>query len=425
LGACQDERRWRVLYSSVSNQEVAMSLHDIALDKVSKEDVDTLLSTGVPESPLIEYKRDVYGNTDGDKREFLADITSFANTMGGDIIIGIDESNGLPTALTPFKGDIDAETRRLESIALAGIEPRIRNFHIRPVPVTGGHVIIVRVPRSYTPPHRVIAQNNNRFYARAGTQKYEPNVEQLRHLFTDAPQMAERIRSFQIDRLVKITGGDTPLPMNPIGKVVVHVIPLPAFVDGRMADIISELSKGSFVPVPLDWVGYSYTHTVNLDGYLNYAEVPEGRNNSYAQFFRNGAIEGVGELQTQDGVTSYFITLYLTDAILSRVYQYLQVLKAYGLGLPIYVYLSLCNATRTTHRYATDMGDFTHTQPVGREIVVCPEIYIDNFELDLVDAMRPALNTLWNAFGRLQCERYDNLARWKASDPYALTRRRA
>jgi hypothetical protein len=38
----------------------------------------------------------------------------------------------------------------------------------------------------------------------AGTKKYEPNVEQLRHLFTDAPRMVERIRSFQTDRLVKI-----------------------------------------------------------------------------------------------------------------------------------------------------------------------------------------------------------------------------
>ena len=155
-----------------------MSLLDILLDKIIEEDINALKSTGVPESQTIDYKRDTYGNSDGDKREFLADIASFANTIGGDIVIGIDESNGFPTAITPITGDIDAEVSRLESIALTGIEPRLTNLRIRPVPVTGGHIIIVRVPRSFIPPHRVIAQNSNRFYARAGTKKYEPNVEQ-------------------------------------------------------------------------------------------------------------------------------------------------------------------------------------------------------------------------------------------------------
>jgi hypothetical protein len=94
-------------------------------------------------------------------------------------------------------------------------------------------------------------------------------------LFTDAPGMLERIRSFQTDRLVKIAGGDTPIPMNQTGKVVVHVIPLPSFVDGRMADIVSELSKGHQVPAPLDLIGFPYAHAVNLDGYLKYAQVPK------------------------------------------------------------------------------------------------------------------------------------------------------
>ena len=397
-----------------------MSLPDILLDNIREDHLNALKEAGVPESQTLDYKRDTYGNSDSEKREFLADVTSFANTMGGDIVIGIDESNGLPSAFAPITGDIDAEVRRLESIALAGIEPRLTNLRIRPVPVSGGHVIMVRVPRSYIPPHRVIAQNSNRFFARAGTNKYEPNVEQLRHLFTEAPRTVERIRSFQADRLVKIAGGDTPIPMSQIGKVVVHVIPLPSFIDGRMADIVSELSKGSHLPVPLDEIGFSYANAFNLDGYLNYAQVPAGKYRSYAQFFRNGSIEGVGELRTDDGAISRFLTRDLTNVVVSRVHQYLQVLKAYDLGLPIYVYLSFCNATHIVHRYAQPYGNFADTAPLAREIVACPEVYIDNFEIDLIDAMRPAFNTLWNAVGQMRCDRYDDLVNWKASNPYAL-----
>jgi len=398
-----------------------MSLLNIFLDKITEADLNNLISNGVPESPTIDYKRDTYGNSDSDKREFLADVSSFANTIGGDIVIGIDEASGLPTALKPLNGDIDAEARRLESIALSGIEPRLTNLRIRSVPVTGGHVIIVRVPRSFVPPHRVIAQNSNRFYARAGTKKYEPNVDQLRHLFTDAPHMLERIRSFHADRLVKITAGDTPTPLGPLGKVVLHIIPLPSFADGRMADIVSEIAKGTHVPIPLDEVGFSSNYAVNLDGYLSYSVGALGARLAYAQFFRNGAIEGVGELRSDDNVNSRFITRDLTNLVVSRVRQYLDVLRAYDLGLPVYIFLSLCNAARVVYRYAEGPGAGWHeSRPLSREIVSMPEIYIDNFDIDVIDVMRPAFTALWNAVGFLRCDRYDDIASWKASNPYVL-----
>ncbi len=397
-----------------------MSLFDVLLDNITEVDLGALISTGVPESTILDYKREFYGNSDGEKREFLADVSSFANTIGGDIVIGMNESSGLPTEFAPFIGDIDAEMRRLESIARTGLEPRISNLRIRSVPVSGGHAIIVRVPRSFIPPHRVIASGSNRFYARAGTQKYEPNVEQLRHLFTDTPGMLERIRSFHADRLVKIAAGDTPLPLGQLGKVVLHVVPLPSFADGRMADIISELRKGTHVPVPLDVLNLQTSVTVNLDGYLSYSVVSPGIPQAYVQFFRNGVIEGVGELRTEDNITSYFIRDDFINLVVSRAKLYLDVLNSYELGLPVYIFLSLCNAARIVYHYADASLGWRDSGPLSREIVSMPEIYIDRYDVDVIDAMRPALTTLWNAFGFLSCDRYDNLEKWKASNPYAL-----
>jgi len=397
-----------------------MSLRDIHLEKISEADLAALISVGVPESPTIDYKRDSYGNSDNDKREFLADVSSFANTIGGDIIIGIDEAGGLPTQIVPLTCDIDAEVRRLESIAISGIEPRITNLHVKPIVVAGGHALVVRIPRSFRPPHRVIAQRTNRFYARAGTQKYEPSVEQLRHLFTDVPTLLEQVRSFHADRLVKISAGDTPLQLGPLGKAVLHVIPLPAFADGRMADIVSELQRGTHVPVSLDEVGFAPQGTVNMDGYLNYSQA-SGARSAYAQFFRNGSIEGVCELRTDDNVNSRFICTDFTSLIVSRARQYLDVLRAYDLGLPVYVFLSICNATHVFYRHADPSGMGWHDRgPLSKEIVSVPEIYIDSFDVDVIDAMRPAFNTLWNAFGFLACDRYNDIERWKASNPYAL-----
>ncbi len=398
-----------------------MSLRDILLDKITQANLDALIATGVPESPVIDYKRDLYGSSDSEKREFLADISSFANTLGGDIVIGMGESGGLPTSFAPLTGDADAETRRLESIALTGLEPRIANLRIRAVPISDGYVMVVRVPRSFAPPHRVVAQNVNRFYARAGTQKYEPNVVQLRHLFTDAPAMIERIRVFHADRLVKISAGDTPVPLGTLGKVVVHVVPLPSFADGRMADVVSEVRRGTYVPVPLDEVGLLYRDAVNLDGFLNYSDAPANSRRSSVQFFRNGAIEGLGELRSDDNVTSRFIMADFTSLVVSRVRQYLGVMKAYELGLPVYVFLSLCNAANVVYRYADPSGLGWHESgPLKREIISAPEIYIDDFDADAIDAMQPAFNTIWNAYGFPSCDRYASVEAWKASTPYAL-----
>jgi hypothetical protein len=277
----------------------------------------------------------------------------------------------------------------------------------KPKPRAGGHVIIVRVPRSFIPPHRVVARDSNRFWARAGTTKYQPNVEQLRRLFNDAPLLADRIRTFQADRLIKITAGDTPISMRSIGKVAVHVIPVPSFADGRMVDIVSVLGRGTSLPTPLDELNLPAIGAVNLDGYLNCAAGDASMRQSYAQFFRNGAIEGVAELRSDDGVNSRFIGGGFTQLIVSHVQQYLRVLKSYELGLPVYVFLSLCNATKTVYRYSPEGVGWQETKPLGREIAAFPEVYVDSFDVDVPAIMRSVFNVIWNAFGLAQCEIYD------------------
>ncbi|SIO59849.1 AlbA family DNA-binding domain-containing protein [Paraburkholderia phenazinium] len=391
---------------------------DIPLDNITEADLRNLLTMKVGESSYLDYKQQTYGDSGDNRSEFLADVSSFANTLGGDIVIGIEEQDGTPTKLMPFEGDADQETRRLEQIALTGLEPRINHLRIRAIPIaSGGHVLVVRIPRSFLPPHRVIARDSNKFWARAGTTKYQPNVHQLRQLFNDAPHMAERIRSFQADRLVKIAAGDTPIPLNQLGKVVVHVIPVPSFADGRLADIVQAIATGTHVPLPPDEIGGSNQTGVNLDGFYNYTNRhEEGTRLAYAQFFRNGAMEGVGELRHEPDGQSRFVGLDFTTLVIKAVRQYLGVLKSYDTGLPVYVFLSLCNATRTVYRYSPEGLGWSETSPIGREIVALPEIYLDNYDVDVPAVLRPVFNVLWNAVGLHRCDMYDSQGEWRGSN---------
>lgn len=132
-----------------------MTLSNISFDDLSERDLVDQISAGVAEGVLVDYKRELYGRGDADVREFLKDISSFANTAGGHLIIGMDENAGIPTAFAPLTSDPDQELQRLENLARDGLEPRIVGLRMQAVPIaTGGFVIVLRIPKSWNPPHR-------------------------------------------------------------------------------------------------------------------------------------------------------------------------------------------------------------------------------------------------------------------------------
>jgi predicted HTH transcriptional regulator len=61
------------------------------LAEITESDLLGLITNGIAESRTLDYKRSLPGNSDADKKEFLADVSSFANTAGGDLVFGIDE----------------------------------------------------------------------------------------------------------------------------------------------------------------------------------------------------------------------------------------------------------------------------------------------------------------------------------------------
>ena len=96
------------------------------IDKIELNDFNQLQSTAVSEGKTIEYKQQLPKNSDGDRKEFLADISSFASGSGGDLIFGISEENGSPKSIDGVEVEnVDEEIRKYESIIRDGIEPRI------------------------------------------------------------------------------------------------------------------------------------------------------------------------------------------------------------------------------------------------------------------------------------------------------------
>ena len=134
----------------------------------------------------------------------------------------------------------------------------------------------------------------------------------------------------------------------------------------------------------------------------------------YAQFFRSGAIEGVGSLSKRDDDGNpYFVAAEFTNKVVLAVRQYLGVLDAFDAGFPVYAFLSLCDVSQCYYRHSPDGAGWSDTGPLKREILALPEVFIDGFNGDVPTLIRPVFNMLWNAFGLQRCEMYDGQGQWR------------
>ena len=179
-----------------------------AFDDITKADIDFLIENKIGESKTFEYKEKLPGAKDSDKKEFLADISSFANASGGDVIYGIKEvrnndgqSTGEAEKVMPLQGiSADKAKQHVENLIRTCIDPRIPAVQVKDIKGFekngDGFIILIRIPQSFASPHMVTFQNSSRFYSRNSAGKFQLDVHEIQNAFLATDSQAERIRSF-------------------------------------------------------------------------------------------------------------------------------------------------------------------------------------------------------------------------------------
>jgi hypothetical protein len=88
----------------------------------------------VAERKTVEYKAALPTNADDSKKEFLADVSSFANASGGNLIFGIEAKDGVPTKVSGLDvPSADAAVLRLDNMVREGIRERIPGHYTRAI----------------------------------------------------------------------------------------------------------------------------------------------------------------------------------------------------------------------------------------------------------------------------------------------------
>ena len=263
-------------------------------DDLKEENIQSLVNNRVPESVHLEFKKGTYGKADKDKKELRKDVSAFANTFGGHLLIGVDEKNGVASAVVPLSGDTDKELQRLESIVRDRVEPKIVDLRMRRIDVKGGSVIVIHVPRSSNPPHRITRENSTHYYARNSGGVYELSLEELRMLFGERRDLEARAKSFIGERFLRLQSNDGAVPMAPGKLLVMHLVPLPDFGANRQIELPDiQKQSGNFPVLMISCQGKE--GRINEDGLCFLSTKPPKHEQkcyeAYTQVFRNGSLE--------------------------------------------------------------------------------------------------------------------------------------
>jgi hypothetical protein len=387
------------------------------VEEIKESNLQALIDNKVFEGKTIEYKRELPNNSDPDKKEFLADITSFANGSGGDLIFGIEQDNqtGEPKSLNGIEVEnIDKEKTRLDNIIRSGVEPRILSVAIQPIPLSNSNsAVLIRIPKSWIGPHRVIFGGHSKFYARNSSGKYEMDVDELRIAFNLSETFAERIRNFRADRVAKILAGETPVPLYQNPKIVLHLIPVNAFNPSQKYNI-DDIYSARHDKLPL--IHKSVLNgRYNLDGLFTYSDNEDGIFSAYTQLYRNGIIEAVDALMLKLQDNKKILPYWYEEYLITGFNQYLKLLSELSVVPPVFIFLSLLGIRGyKIGRKNIAIHKLKDQHPIDRDLLLLPEAIINNYNVDAKDVLRPLFDLIWNACGFQRSLNFDEDGNWIA-----------
>lgn len=377
-------------------------------------DLQEFITNKISEGKTVDYKISLPGNSDEDKKEFLNDVSSFANTVGGILIYGMDEEQGIASELKGIEvSNIESEVLRLENILRDGISPRIINISILPLQITDNtYAIRIYIPQSILSPHMVTFKGSSRFYARNSAGKYQLDVQEIRQSFLLSDSTTEKMKRFKNERIAKIISGDTPIQVGQNSKMAIHCIPISSYGINQPIDLRSASQNQSHF-----FSEQRFRSRYNLDGLLLSLELGDtSLFVEYLQVFRNCEIEYVNGYLVNtglDGNRKEHIQIWDIETDVIKIsHSVMNYQKTLGAEPPFFIFISFLDVkglkmdTQSTFYVQAAY----HNHGIDRDNIFLPEIVAESLPEDLyatAKLLKPAFDALWNSAGWPQSMYYD------------------
>lgn len=366
-------------------------------NSINEQVLESLVINGVPESRTLEYKKEIHLKKDGDKKEFLADVSSFANVSGGDLIVGIecDSATKLPIRLQGVnESDIDGYMLQMESLIRNGISPRL-NVTTHPVPLQNGNTaLLIRIPNSWNKPHRV-ELGREKFYTRGSNGKYSMDREELRRSFLSANSLEKDIQYYLENRILTIQANETYVPLSETTIAVYHLIPTSAFLENRKLEITSA-NDYRLKLKPLNTSGWNNQYTI--EGIMAFSGAGHG---NYMHLSRTGIMEATSYLPFYEKNNDGEVMLapdYLEEDLNKFLLEGLTLLKEFAVEAPVYAFATLIGIKNKELYVSRRRGAIRH-KTHHKDVLQLPPILVNSYDDETDKLITPCIDILWNAYG--------------------------
>lgn len=378
------------------------------ISELQEQDIQRLVNDQVQERDTVEYKRDMYGNSDAEKRELLKDITSMANYRGGYLVIGIDENDeGIPTSVVGIEPGNHVE--RITSCCLDNIDKRIFGLEVKDIPVDNGKVVIViSIPESINAPHMITHTGLNQFWKRHGRQKDKMTVDEVGEAFDKKLSNLNRLDRFLFMRKSEI--------LEDIGEQTYMIISAsPAYLrdekifNNRDENLISLIQNPQRFQQVVDGIHCGRPYT-NINGLRADQRTPYIQDNSrvrmYIEVFTNGYIE-FGRLIRRDEHFGIVIRSLVDIPLVVDFLGFIQ--NVYGQYLPLtplVVTFSILNA-KCIWLAVSSFTDEDRIEKWDRQHLELGKFYTENISEERKLLTKGICDRLWQCFHREKCNLFD------------------
>lgn len=234
--------------------------------RITGSEIIEMVNKRVREDARLDFKRECYKKTPGDTKEMLKDVTSFANTDGGYILIGIEDVDSCASGIARV-ADANEEAQSLRDQCLQCISPRIRDLEIVVLEQVepGKDIVVIGIPESMRRPHMVTYGANTYFCRRYQDGKRSMSVGEIGEAFQEqlaatqfglprnlAQQLEELLALQRANRLAQVQASDSTL--DAIGPEEVRRI-----MEARFRNQIANEPYFRAVSTPVD------TETLSID----------------------------------------------------------------------------------------------------------------------------------------------------------------
>lgn len=368
-----------------------------AFESIGSRELEALVANEVAEGRTLEFKRDLPTAAERSRQEFLADITSFANAQGGDILYGVAEAKGIASEIGCLSvEDADKELLRWEDILLAGVEPRLPGIKLRWIDCGAkGSVMLIRVPPSPIAPHRVILGRINRFYGRKSNGKYEMDTHELRDAFTASEALPTRLRALHLEAVDMATREELPVGLGDDPKAILSLIPVTFFREMRDLDITPENAVAPHKPL-------GYMDAVRMiEGVLLHSTPSDSEAvRSYAVTYRQGRIDMVWTIGRivrelrRDEIRIVWPKRF-EDGVIDAAISGAARLAPFGVEGPWLVMVTVIGIKD----YLIPLSDQHGSSPAWLDQAMLPALMLERMS---VAGLLPLMRSFWLAFGEVR-----------------------